>query len=55
MSVVKVVLVLAAIWVALGIVGLIIKGLFWLFVIACVALGFTLASSAGRRRILNRR
>ncbi|MEO8888605.1 MAG: hypothetical protein ABI301_05480 [Jatrophihabitantaceae bacterium] len=55
MSVVKVVLVLLAIWIAIGVVGFIIKGLFWLFVIACIAFGFTLAGSAKRRGILNRR
>ena len=54
-SVVKVALVLLAIWVALGIIGFIVKGLFWLFVIACIAFGFTLAGSARRGRILNRR
>jgi hypothetical protein len=55
MSAVKVLLVLLAIWVALGVVGFIIKGLFWLFVIACIAFGFTLAGSARRRGILTRR
>ncbi|HEV7206958.1 MAG TPA: hypothetical protein VGN18_20320 [Jatrophihabitans sp.] len=49
----KVVLALLAIWILLGIMGLIIKGLFWLFVIALVAFGFTLAGSA--RRGLTRR
>ncbi|WAX55229.1 hypothetical protein M6B22_11745 [Jatrophihabitans cynanchi] len=55
MSAVKVVLVLVAIWVALGVVGFIIKGLFWLFVIACVAFGFTLAGSLRKRGILSSR
>lgn len=55
LSVAKVVLVLLAIWVAMGIVGFIIKGLFWLFVLALIAFGFTLAGSAKRARILNRR
>jgi hypothetical protein len=55
MSVVKVLLVLLAIWVALGVVGFIIKGLFWLFVLACIAFGFTLAGSARRNRISRRR
>jgi hypothetical protein len=55
MSVLKVVLVLVAIWIALGVVGLIVKGLFWLFVIALIAFGFTLAGSAKRRGILSRR
>lgn len=51
MTVTKVVLVLLAIWIAMGIIGFIIKGLFWLFVIALIAFGFTLAGSAGRRRL----
>jgi hypothetical protein len=55
MSVVKVVLVLLAIWIALGVVGFIIKGLFWLFVLACIAFGFTLAGSSARRSRLLRR
>lgn len=55
MSVLKVVLVLVAIWIALAVVGLVVKGLFWLFVIALIAFGFTLAGSAKRRGILGRR
>lgn len=61
MTVTKVVLVLLAIWIALGIIGFIIKGLFFLFVIALIAFGITLATSArrrgisGGRGILNRR
>ncbi len=55
MSVAKVLLVLLAIWVALGVIGFIIKGLFWLFVVALVAFGFTLAISGRRRGILTRR
>jgi hypothetical protein len=55
-SVAKVVLVLLALWVFIGILGLIIKGLFWLFILGCVAFGVTaLAGSARRRGILNRR
>jgi hypothetical protein len=46
--------VLVALWIVLGIVGLIIKGLFILFVIACIAFGFTLAGTAARRRLLRR-
>ncbi|MCW2594794.1 MAG: hypothetical protein JWP39_682, partial [Jatrophihabitans sp.] len=49
MTVTKVVLALLAIWIAMGIIGFIIKGLFWLFVVALVLFGFTLASSARRR------
>jgi hypothetical protein len=55
-SVAKVLLALLAIWVFIGILGLIIKGLFWLFVLGCVAFGVTaLAGSARRRGILGRR
>jgi hypothetical protein len=54
MSVLKVLGVLVALWILLGIIGFIIKGLFWLFVIACIALGFTLATSAARRGLLRR-
>lgn len=53
--VVKVALVLLAIWVALGVIGFIVKGLFWLFVLACIAFGFTLAGSARRGRLIGRR
>jgi hypothetical protein len=54
MTVGKVLLALLAIWVLLGIIGFIIKGLFWLFVIALIAFGFTLAGSARRRSITRR-
>jgi len=54
MSVLKVLLVLIAIWIVLGVVGLIIKGLFWLFVIALVAFGLTLALGSQRRRLTRR-
>jgi len=53
-NVVKVLLVLAAIWIALAVIGLIVKGLFVLFVIGAVALGATLALSAARRGITRR-
>jgi len=56
MSVVKVLLVLLAIWVVLSLIGLIIKGLFWLFVLGCIA--FAVTSSGGgahRRGMLGRR
>lgn len=55
MSAVKVLLVLLGIWILIGVVGFIIKGLFWLFVLACIAFGFTLAVSGRRRGILTRR
>jgi hypothetical protein len=56
MSVVKVLLVLLAIWVLIGVVGLIIKGLFWLFVLGCVAFAVTsFVGTARRKGILGRR
>jgi hypothetical protein len=54
MSVLKVLLVLIAIWIAIGIVGFIIKGLFYLFVIALVLFGITLAVGAQRGRLTRR-
>lgn len=55
MTVGKVLLALLGIWILMGVVGFIIKGLFWLFILACVAFGFTVAVSARRRGILPRR
>jgi hypothetical protein len=55
MTVAKVLLALLAVWVLIAVVGILIKGLFWLFVLGCIAFGFTLAGSAGRRRISGRR
>jgi len=55
-SVVKVLLVLLAVWVVLGILGLLIKGLFWLFVLGCVAFTLTsLAGAAQRKGLIGRR
>jgi hypothetical protein len=55
-SVAKVLLVLLALWVFIGILGLIIKGLFWLFVLGCIAFGVTALTGGARRRgILGRR
>jgi hypothetical protein len=50
----KVLLALLAIWVAIAVIGVIIKGLFWLFVIGLVLFGFTLATSARRNGFLRR-
>jgi uncharacterized membrane protein YesL len=50
MSVVKVVLILLAVWVVIAVLGLIIKGLFWLFVLGCVAFAVTSIVGAARRR-----
>lgn len=46
------VLFLVLLWVVLGIIGFVVKGLFWLFVIACVLFLLTLlgASFRGGRR-----
>ena len=49
-----VLLVLLGIWILMGVIGLPIKGLFLLFVIALVAFGFTLAGDARRCGILRR-
>lgn len=55
MSVTKILLVLLAVWVVLAIIGLVVKALFWLFVVALIAFGFTLAGAARRRGISSRR
>jgi len=55
-SVAKVLLVLLAIWLFISILGLIIKGLFWLFVLGLIAFGVTaLAGGTRRRGIFGRR
>ena len=55
-SVAEVLLVLLAIWVFFAVLGLIIKGLFWLFVLGCVAFAVTALAGAGRRRgVIGRR
>jgi hypothetical protein len=51
---IKVLMVLVAIWIAIGIIGLIVKGLFYLFVIALVAGGITLAVGSARGRLTRR-
>lgn len=50
----KVLLALLAIWVLLAIIGIVIKGLFWMFVIGLVLFLITAASSARRRSYLRR-
>lgn len=52
-TVAKVVLALLALWIVVGFLGFIVKGLFWLFIIACVA--FTVTSIAGGRRSIGGR
>ena len=54
MNVGKVLIALLALWVLLGVIGLVFKALFFLFVIALVAFGFTLATEGRRRGILKR-
>ena len=47
-----VVLFLILLWVVAGIVGIVVHGLFWLFIVACLLLLFTLVLGAfarGRR------
>lgn len=49
-------LLLVVAWIVLGVIGFIVKGLFWLFVIACVLFVITLIVSAfhggrGSRRV----
>jgi hypothetical protein len=55
MTVVKVLLVLLAIWIAIAVIGVIVKGLFYLFVIGLVLFGVTVAIGAGRERLTGRR
>jgi D-alanyl-lipoteichoic acid acyltransferase DltB (MBOAT superfamily) len=50
MSVVKVLLILLAVWIVMSVLGLIVKGLLWLFVLGCVAFAVTSLVGAARRR-----
>jgi hypothetical protein len=54
-SIVKVLLALLAVWVVIGILGLIIKGLFWLFVLGLVAFTVTSVVGAQRKGLIGRR
>ena len=54
MSIVKVLLVLIGIWIAIAVIGVVIKGLFYLFVIGLVLFGITLAVGAQRNRMIRR-
>jgi hypothetical protein len=54
MSVLKVLLVLLGIWIAIAIIGIVIKGLFYLFVIGLVLFGVTAAIGAQRNRLSRR-
>jgi hypothetical protein len=42
-------LFLILVWVVLGIIGFVVKGLFWLFVIACVLFAITVLGDVFRR------
>lgn len=55
MSVAKVLLILLAVWVVIGIIGFVVKALFFLFVVALVGFGVTALVGARRRGILGRR
>ena len=55
MSVGKILLALVAVWVAFAVIGSIVKGLFFLFVIGLVLLGGTLAVGAAKRNGVMRR
>jgi hypothetical protein len=44
------ILLLVLVWVVLGLIGFVVKGLFWLFVIACVLFLVTLVFGASRSR-----
>jgi hypothetical protein len=54
-SIVKVLLALLILWVVLGVIGLIIKGLFWLFILGCIAFAVTGVLGAAQRRGLTGR
>jgi len=42
-------LLLVLVWVALGIIGFVVHGLFWLFVIACILFVLTVLGDVFRR------
>jgi hypothetical protein len=42
-------LFLVLVWVVLGAVGIVVKGLFWLFVIACILFVITILGDVFRR------
>jgi hypothetical protein len=54
-SVAKVLLALLALWIVIGIVGFIVKALFFLFVVALSGVGVTALVGARRRGVLGRR
>ncbi len=49
-------LALVIVWIVLGLIGFVVHGLFWLFIIACVLFAFTLVFGAfrGRSRVTRR-
>jgi hypothetical protein len=57
-TVLALLLALVIVWIVLGIIGFVVHGLFWLFVIACVLFLATVLGSAfrgGRRSAAPRR
>lgn len=46
---IRIVLFLIIVWIILGIIGFVVHGLFWLFVIACALFLLTLLGAAFRR------
>jgi uncharacterized membrane protein len=46
---IAVVLALVIVWIVLGIIGFVVHGLFWLFVVACLLFVVTVLASAFRR------
>jgi hypothetical protein len=49
MTMVTLLLALIILWIILGIIGFVVHGLFWLFVIACVLFLLTVLGGAFRR------
>ncbi len=48
------ILLLVLVWVVLGLIGFVVKGLFWLFLVACVLFVITLIFGASRGRRTSR-
>jgi len=44
----RLLLIFVAAWIILGVIGFVVHGLFWLFVLACVLFGVTLLIAAFR-------
>ncbi|MGI8695113.1 MAG: hypothetical protein ACR2JQ_00395 [Mycobacteriales bacterium] len=52
----RILLIIVIGWVVLGLIGFLVKALFWLFVLACIGFAVTLALGGfrGGRKSLNR-